>query len=180
VTIETLVDDDLIQQWVTLVPEIDPLTEGVVERIHLIARALDANCAEIAGPHGINPHDYDILARLFWTGPPYRLTPTQLANGTGTPTTSITSRLDRLQRLGLLQRVPAEHDRRSLLAELTGEGKALFEELVRKQAASEYAAFRQLGSAELSRLRDVLDEALAACRSTMSPPPRRTELAAGA
>lgn len=170
--------DELIEDWVRLAPEIDPLTEGVVERVHLIARALDLACAEIASPHGINTRDYDILARLYWTGEPHRLTPTQLANGTGAPTTSITSRLDRLERLGLLRRVPAERDRRSLLAELTSEGISLFRGMVREQAQIETAAFRKLDPEDLAQLRDLLDKALSACRETMPAPPRRVELAA--
>lgn len=169
--------DELIEDWVRLAPEIDPVTEGVVERVHLIARALDLACAEIATPHGINTRDYDILARLYWTGEPHRLTPTQLANGTGTPTTSITSRLDRLERLGLLRRVPAEHDRRSLLAEMTPEGIELFRDMVREQARVETAAFRRLDEEDLVRLRDLLEKALSACQETMPAPPRRVELA---
>ena len=169
--------DHLIDDWVHLSPDIDPLTEGVVERIHLIARALDLACARIASPHGINPRDYDILARLYWTGSPHRLTPTQLANGTGTPATSITSRLDRLERLGLLRRTPAEHDRRSLLAELTPEGVALFRAMVADQAGIERATFRALGDTDLTALRDLLDKALTACQESMPTPPRRVELA---
>ncbi|WP_436497843.1 MarR family winged helix-turn-helix transcriptional regulator [Actinokineospora sp. HUAS TT18] len=169
--------DELIEDWVRLVPEIDPVTEGVVERVHLIARALNLACAEIATPHGINTRDYDILARLYWTGEPHRLTPTQLANGTGAPTTTITSRLDRLERLGLLRRVPAEHDRRSLLAELSTEGVDLFRRMVKEQAAIEASAFRKLDEADLVALRELLDKALSACRETMTPPPRRVELA---
>ncbi|MEV6595872.1 MarR family transcriptional regulator [Actinoplanes sp. NPDC051346] len=156
--------------------EIDPLTEGVVERIHLISRYLANACGRIAAPHAISARDYDILARLYWTGEPYRLAPSQLAAGTQAPATTITNRLDRLERLDLLRRVPAPTDRRSMLAELTEHGVELFRAIVVEQATLERAVFARLPADDLAQLRDLLDRTMQACQEEFGPPPRRVDL----
>ena len=168
--------DPLIADWVERVPEIDPLTEGVVERVHLISRYFESTCRQLAAPYGINTGDYDILARLYWTGEPHRLTPTQLAAGTQTATTTITGRLDRLERLGLTRRVPVPEDRRSLHVELTEDGSRLFHGIVVQQARLERTVLHRLPTSDLTALRDLLDDAMTACQEQLGPPARRVDL----
>ncbi|HEV2086741.1 MAG TPA: MarR family transcriptional regulator [Cryptosporangiaceae bacterium] len=171
--------DPLVAGWVSLVPEINAPVEGVVERIHLIERYLERLGSQVAAPHGLNTRDYDILARLFWTGAPHQLTPTQLATGTQAPATTITSRLDRLEGRGLIERVADPKDRRSLLARLTEEGRELFRRIVVEHARAEEALFDGISVADLERLRKLLDAVMARCEERLGPPTRRVSLALG-
>lgn len=172
-------EDPLISRWVKDVPEIDPLVEGVVERVHLLARYLDTVCTTLASPYGLTARDYDLLARLYWIGAPHRLKPTQLAAGTQAPTTTITSRLDRLEKHGLIRRLADPHDRRSLLAELTDEGLARFRTIVVEQARVERELLGALPDDDLRTLRELLQKAMDACESRLGPAPRRVDLALG-
>lgn len=169
--------DRLVKQWADVVPQIDPAVEGVVDRILICARYLDRLAQEKAAPHDIQFPDYEILARLFWVGAPYRLRPTQLAAGTNTAATTVTSRLDRLQRRGLIVRVADPGDRRVMAAELTRDGHDLFSRIVADQARAEREIFDELSTQELEGLTRLLSAAMAACERRLGPPPWRVSLA---
>jgi len=171
--------DPLVGSFVDAVPQIDETVEGVVERIHLIGRYLDTLRGRITAPHQITARDYDILARLFWVGEPHRLTPTQLAAGTAAPATTVTSRLDRLERRGLIRRVADPGDRRSLLAELAPEGVVLFRRIVADQACHEAELLSDLSTGELRQLRELLASVMESCQQRLGAPTRRVGLALG-
>ena len=169
--------DDLIEQWVGAVPDIDPRVEGVVDRILICARYLDRLAESLAGEQGVQLPDYEILARLFWVGPPHRLRPSQLAAGTMTAATTVTSRLDRLEKRGLIRRQAEAGDRRALAAELTDDGRELFVSIVKRQAAAERELFADLPAEKLEALAELLSDTLVAFEGRLGPPPRRVRLA---
>jgi DNA-binding MarR family transcriptional regulator len=169
--------DALVKAWAEAVPEIDPRVERVVDRLMISAKYLERLAARLSAPHDLQLTDYEILARLFWTGPPYRLRPSQLAAGTMAPPTSITSRLDRLERRGLLRRVTDPHDRRALAAELTEDGRELFVKIVAEQAKEERAIFGQFQARELDRLDALLRRLMDILEDRLGPAPRRVSLA---
>lgn len=169
--------DELVHHWSKAVPEIDPRVERVVDRLLMSAKYLEQLAARLAAPHEMQPADYEILARLYWVGPPHRLRPTQLAAGTLTPPTSISSRLDRLQRRGMVDRVCDPADRRVLAAELTVEGRHLFERIVAEQAVQERELFEQLTEADLADLDSGLRALTAVLNKRLGPAPRRVNFA---
>ena len=169
--------DELVRGWSEAVPEIDPRVERVVDRLLMSAKYLEQLAARLSAPYEIQPADYDILARLYWVGPPHRLRPTQLAAGTLTPPTSISSRLDRLQRRGMVDRVSDPRDRRVLAAELTAQGQTLFEQIVAEQAVQERELFEQLDEADLGALDSGLRALTAVLNKRLGPAPRRVNFA---
>ncbi|KOV89032.1 MarR family winged helix-turn-helix transcriptional regulator [Nocardia sp. NRRL S-836] len=169
--------DTEVESWRAVVPAIDPVVEGVVDRVHQISKYLDFLATEIAAPHGLNRADYEILARLFWIGPPHRLTPKQLANGTLSPATTITSRLDRLEKAGLVSRELDPSDRRSLPATLTDAGREIFLRIVAGQAERERELFTSLPGRDLEHLRELLKQVMEVFAGELGPARRRTTLA---
>ncbi|MFD0556559.1 DNA-binding MarR family transcriptional regulator [Stackebrandtia endophytica] len=169
--------DDLIEQWVNAVPDIDPRVEGAVDRILICARYLERLAQKLAGERGVQLPDYEILARLFWTGPPHRLRPSQLAAGTMSAATTVTSRLVRLEKRGLIRRVAEPGDRRALAAELTDDGRELFVSIVKRQAAAERELFADLPPEKLAALAELLSDTLVTFEGRLGPPPRRVRLA---
>jgi DNA-binding MarR family transcriptional regulator len=143
------------------------VADGIVERIHLLGRHLDTLRGRVTAPYQLTARDFDILARLYRSGEPYRLTPTHLAIGTAAPATTVTSRLDRLERRGLIARVADPNDRRSLLAELTAEGRALFRRVVVDQRRQEAELFGELPSGQLEQFHDLLGTMLIGCQSRL-------------
>ncbi|MBP2476701.1 DNA-binding MarR family transcriptional regulator [Crossiella equi] len=169
--------DSGVPEWAKVIPGLDPAVEGVVDRLHLASRYLERLAAECAAPQGLSSADYEILARLYWVGPPHRLTPTQLAAGTLSPATTITSRLERLQKAGLIIRAASANDRRSTPAELTDEGRRVFLSVVTEQARRERDAISPMGNAELGELEGLLRKLMHVLEQSLGPAPRRVRLA---
>ncbi|MGW0516201.1 MarR family winged helix-turn-helix transcriptional regulator [Crossiella sp. NPDC003009] len=169
--------DSGVPEWVKVIPGLDPAVEGVVDRLHLASRYLDRLAADCAAPQGLSSADYEILARLYWVGPPHQLTPTQLAAGTLSPATTITSRLERLQKAGLIIRSVSGSDRRSTPAELNEEGQRIFLSVVTEQARREREAIAPLGEQDLAELENLLRRLMFVLEQSLGPAPRRTRLA---
>jgi DNA-binding MarR family transcriptional regulator len=169
--------DELVLRWAEAVPEIDPRVERVVDRLLINAKYLERLATSLSEPHGLQLTDYEILARLFWVGPPHRLRPTQLAAGTMAPPTTITSRLDRLEKRELLRRVPDPNDRRALAAELTDTGRELFRTIVAEQATEEKTIFAELPPEDLDTLDNLLRRLMSVLEHHLGPAPRRVTMA---
>jgi DNA-binding MarR family transcriptional regulator len=74
---------------------------------------------------GLTPSQYHVL-NVLWEGEAMPLK--DLAQASGCTRATMTGLIDVLERKGLVQRIPNPVDRRSLLASLTEEGKALQKE----------------------------------------------------
>ncbi|WP_429240881.1 MarR family transcriptional regulator [Erwinia aphidicola] len=81
--------------------------------------------------------EFDILATLRRSGAPYALNPSQIVSALMINNSTLTSRLDRLEKHGHLIRVPIVGDRRSVHVQLTDSGFQLIDELVGKHVANE-------------------------------------------
>ncbi len=77
--------------------------------------------------YDVNPGEFGVLIELRLAGPPYKMTPTQLYNRLLVTSGGMTGRIDRLEKRGLLCRLPDPEDRRSILVELTEPGHELIE-----------------------------------------------------
>jgi DNA-binding MarR family transcriptional regulator len=83
---------------------------------------------ELLAPYGLVLKSFNVLAVL--DGDPEPLTPTAIGERTLIAKTSVTSVLDSLERLGLAQRRPHPTSRRSILVELTPQGRATCAEVL--------------------------------------------------
>ena len=73
----------------------------------------------------------------------------------------VTSRLDRLERRGLVVRLPDPNDRRGVIVELTSEGVELVDAAVGANTASEQQVLSPLDPEELAALEALLRKILA-------------------
>jgi len=74
---------------------------------------------------------------------------------------AMTRMIDRLERKGLVQRVPCPNDRRKTKVQLTAEGKAVYPNLVRKHAEILNRKLRGFSKAEMATLEGMLRRVLA-------------------
>ena len=122
-----MVEDSIdrhIAYWRDEVPDLDDEVEGIVTRMQMLVRHLQQRRGEALEEHGLRAWEYEILWRLRAAGPPYRMTPTALAVALDTHPATLTNRLDRLTRAGLVERSRDETDRRSVVVVLTPAGSA--------------------------------------------------------
>jgi DNA-binding MarR family transcriptional regulator len=121
--------DHVLEQWRGVRPELDVSPVGVIARLGRAAEHIDARRDALLGEHGLNRALWDVLASLRRQGPPYRLSPTDLYRELMRTSGAMTHRLAALERAGLVSRVPAPTDGRSMLVELTPRGRRLVDDL---------------------------------------------------
>lgn len=129
--------DERLKIWTREIPELDPLTEGIVERIEILAKAFETSLEETLTEHSLDARSYHLLGRLRSYGPPYRRSPGQLAVDMRLSSGAMTNRLDRAEEKGLIRRLPDPDDRRGTLVEPTAEGHVAWDRTVGTQARRE-------------------------------------------
>ena len=115
----------IIAQWQLERPDLDfaPMAvfAALTRAYQLITNEIDVGVERF----GISRGMFDVLAALRRAGKPYQLTPKRLAATLLLSGAGMTSRLDKLEDLKLVLRLPDPSDRRSLLIGLTKKGSAM-------------------------------------------------------
>lgn len=137
---------------------------AVVGRLSRAVALVDAALAGTFARHGIDASTFDVLATLRRQGFPYRLAPVALATDAMVTTSAVTQRLNRLEALGLVSRLPRPEDGRGKLVELTQAGKDLVDGALPDHLATEEALLGDLSAEERSTLAKLL--------TRLSPAPR--------
>ena len=154
--------DGMLEVWAREIPNLEAVTEGIVERIQHLAKALDRSQEETLAETGLDRRAFHVLGKLRSAGSPYRRSAGQLADQMRLSSGAMTNRLDRMETAGLIRRLPDPNDRRGTLIEPTDEGHAIWERTVGTQALREARIASVLDAAdrkELHRLLRVLMQA---------------------
>ncbi|PFG42455.1 MarR family transcriptional regulator [Isoptericola jiangsuensis] len=142
--------DRVRAQWAERLPDVDTSPAEVGARVRRVAALLDlATEADVTG-RDVTRAELDLLTALRRAGRPLRAG--EVTTMTGAPGASITKRLDRLARAGLVERTVAERDRRGVVVALTAAGEELVDELFPRQVDRERAALVDLSEAERAEL----------------------------
>jgi DNA-binding MarR family transcriptional regulator len=115
--------DTIVEAWRRERPDLDVAPMEVLSRISRLARHLDRVRASAFSSHDLESWEFDVLAALRRSGPPYRLSPGQLLRETLVTSGTMTNRVDRLAMRGLVVRQDHPDDRRGVLVQLTEAGK---------------------------------------------------------
>ncbi|GAB3450325.1 MarR family transcriptional regulator TamR [Streptomonospora sediminis] len=115
--------DGLVEAWRTERPDLDIEPLQVLSRVSRLARHLDRARRAVFTEHGLEPWEFDVLAELRRSGPPYELSPGRLLRATLVTSGTMTNRIDRLAAAGLVLRGPDPADKRGVLVRLTAEGR---------------------------------------------------------
>lgn len=145
----------LVGQWAAQRPDLDLDTMDLVTRLTRVAQLINQRIDELAAEYGVHRGEGDVLFTLRRSGPPYRLSPTRLAESLLVTSGTMTNRLDRLEQRGMITRIPNPNDRRSLDVELTEQGRKLVDEAVTRHVANEremLAVLTKRDRTELNRI----------------------------
>jgi DNA-binding MarR family transcriptional regulator len=148
--------DDSLRVWAREIPDLNSVTEGIVERIQILAKAFDRSLEETLTEFGLDHRSYHLLGRLRSYGPPYRRSPGQLAADMRLSSGAMTNRLDRMEAAGLIRRLPDPGDRRGSLIEPTETGNATWDSTTGTQARREAKIASVLQVAEQEELHRLL------------------------
>ena len=137
-------------------PGIDTEGMAIFGRIYRIATRLGPHMEALFARHGLERGEFDVLATLQRNGPPYKLSPTALYTSLMVSSGGLTYRLKRLEAAGLVTRVPAPDDGRSLIVELTDRGQTLTRAAFEEDMRLEATWLAALAAHERSLLADLL------------------------
>jgi DNA-binding MarR family transcriptional regulator len=139
-----------------LPPDLDHTVEGIVDRIGGINRRIKRMHDETLDQLDLNLTDWHVLTALRWTGAPYRRSAGELARRAELTSGAMTSRLDALEKEGLVRRLRDPDDRRSVLVELTEKGRQTHEQAMGIQAEKEALLAEALTDREKEELNSLL------------------------
>ena len=146
--------DHIVEAWRRERPDLDVAPLHILSRVSRLARRLDLDRVQAFARHQLEGWEFDVLSALRRAGDPYQLSPGQLIRQTLVTSGTMTNRVDRLERRGLVGRSPDPTDRRGVIVRLTPTGQRTVDD-----------AMADL----LDRERDLLAE-LSAATATSSPP----------
>lgn len=110
------------RQWAREMPGLDTSGMAVFGRARVITLSVRPAIERVFEAFGLDTGDFDVISTLLRSGPPYRLRPTELFNWLMITSGGLTGRLARLEKRGLVERLPDPTDGRSLLVGLTTMG----------------------------------------------------------
>ncbi len=119
--------DMVRHQWASERPDIDTTPFAIFGRFARIYAVLGKKLDENYKKFDLSAGDFDVLATLRRNGAPYALNPTQLYKSSMLSSGTMTSRIDRLEKKGLVSRHPDPEDRRALKIHLTQQGRDLID-----------------------------------------------------
>lgn len=152
---------------------IDLEVEGIVDRVGAINRRIKRGMEATLAEHGLTHEDWQVMCALRLRREENRSTPGALASELELSTGAMTSRLDRLERERYVRRVPDPEDRRSVVVELTPEGRAAWDRAAGVQARREAFFASALSKAQQRQLNDLLRKLLLALEAAVDTGPAK-------
>lgn len=142
----------IVEQWQRERPDLDAtpmLLFGALAQAQLLTTPY---INRVVAKHGLMRGTFDVISALRRAGPPYALTPKQLTESLLISGPGMTGRLDKLEQLNLIVRLPEPNDRRSLKIQLTQRGVQLVDEIIPHFVAAQWHVVAELGSRDSATL----------------------------
>lgn len=148
--------DGIVAAWRRERPDLDVAPLEVLSRVSRLSRHLDIARRAAFERFDLEAGEFDVLTALRRCGPPYSLSPSRLASETLVTSGTMTNRLDRLERDGLVQRTPDPGDRRGVQVRLTTAGRERVDAALADLLDREHAILAGLSFADQRLLADLL------------------------
>ena len=152
--------DQQLVGWGEARPDLETGALQVTARLTRVGAHLAKRQEAVFGRFGLGRGEVGALSALRIAGPPYRLSPTRLAKGLMLSSAGVTSRIDRLERRGLVRRLDDPSDRRGVLIELTDEGLEVVDAAVAAITVSDQRLLERLDPEEIAQLEAILRKLL--------------------
>ena len=125
------------EQWQRQRPDLDGYSMAVIGRLGELSQVISRDhLLPFFAEHGLQAGEFDLLATLRRAGEPYALMPTALYESAMISSGGMTSRIDRLEKTGLIERRKHPSDRRGVLVALTPTGFELIDGMLAAHVAN--------------------------------------------
>lgn len=151
-----------LEQWRRERPDINPRAMATIGRLLQAAKLIERDHLNpVFARFDLQKGEFDVLASLRRSGAPYELTPTALYEALMLSSGAMTSRIDRLEQAGLVERRPDPEDRRGTRVRLKPAGRMLVEQALVAHVENEDAILSGLTAAERVQLDKLLGKLIA-------------------
>jgi DNA-binding MarR family transcriptional regulator len=157
--------DEIVAAWRRERPDLDVAPLEVLSRVSRLAAVLDERRADAFVEHGLQAHEFDVLAALRRSGDPFELTAGELCALTHVTSGTMTSRLDRLSARKFVSRHPDPTDGRLVRVRLTPTGRRRIDDTFAALLETEHDLLGRLPPPKLDALVQALRELLSAANS---------------
>ena len=154
--------DRLVAAWQRERPDLDVEPLQILSRIGRLASVLDERRSAAFVEHGLQAHEFDVLAALRRAGDPFELTAGELCLANHVTSGTMTSRLDRLVERKLVVRRSDAVDGRLVRVRLTAAGRKRVDSAFVALLESERELLGRLPAAKRERLAAILRDLLVA------------------
>ncbi len=154
--------DLILSEWSDQRPDLDFSSMAVVTRLARVHAHLQAGLQQVFARFDLTGADFQVIVHLRRVGAPHRMSQTRLMSQLALTSGTVSLRVDRLVRRGIVVREPDPDDHRSQLVRLTSEGMRLFDEVTPIHLANEDRLLSALTSDERAILDGLLRRTLGA------------------
>jgi DNA-binding MarR family transcriptional regulator len=162
----------VIAGWARTRPELDVSPIAVIARVFRLGAELQPRLDAVLSRHGVRGADFAVLATLVRVGEA-SLSQSRLGSELGLTPGTISVRLDRLERAGLIARSRGPEDQRQTLIGLTKGARGVFEACVDDHLANSRDLVAALDADERELLAGLLGKLLAGLEERPATKPRR-------
>lgn len=158
--------DRFLAQWAVQRADLDFSPVSVITRLARVRGHLDDALAEVFDGFDLSPADFVVIVTLRRAGAPYTLPQARLMNALGLTSGTVSVRLARLERMGIVGREDDTSDKRIQLVRLTDQGLDLFDRIAPVHLANEDRLLSALDPTEREQLADLLRRLLLSYEDT--------------
>jgi DNA-binding MarR family transcriptional regulator len=148
--------DHIRAQWARERPDLDTSPVAIIGRLGRLGTFLDAGLERVFRRYGLSRADFDVLAALRREGAPFRLPQKVVMRSVLRTSGTLSVRIDRLERKGLVRREPDPADRRGVTVALTEHGREVVDLVAPIHLANEDRLLAALTPAQRETLADLL------------------------
>ena len=155
----------IIREWRRERPDLDGTAVGIHGRIIRLAAHMLRRTDGWLNPLGLSWEAFSLIVTLRRSGKPYELRPTDILKESLLTSGAVTNRIDRVEEMGLVKRIPAKGDRRSYSIRLTPAGKRLADIAIEHHFVALKRSFNSLTDSEQKQLASLLAKLLSAAEA---------------
>lgn len=130
--------DDAVESWASDYPPELVRSYAMTARVMRLAKTMETHLGNSAATEGLTVGEVLLLDTLFRVGPPHRLAPTALKKHFLISLAGVAKRVDRLDTLGMVERLANPDDKRGSFVQLSEKGLATLARLTEMDRSAPY------------------------------------------
>jgi DNA-binding MarR family transcriptional regulator len=119
-----------IKQWSKSMPDLNTKPMALISRLQQATKQINDELATSFQNQKLTDASFEVLATLLRAGPPHSLSPGELLEQMPITSGTMTTRIDKLEKTGLVKRKTKRDDKRSVNVALTKKGLSLIEKVI--------------------------------------------------